>query len=106
MAAFAQQVSAVRDAMRRKLAAIHVYNRDFAGARQGQVPSARIDDCRHVAEFDRAVDWGFEVRLLVELRRAANVEGSHRQLCARLTDRLGSNDAYCFADVDRSAARE
>jgi hypothetical protein len=40
------------------------------------------------------------------LRRAADVEGTHGQLRARLADRLRGDDADRFADVDRRAARE
>ena len=47
-----------------------------------------------------------EARRLVELRRAADVEGPHRQLGARLADRLGGDDADRLADVDRRAAGE
>ena len=43
---------------------------------------------------------------LVELRRAADVEGPHRQLRARLADRLRGDDADRLADVDRRAAGE
>src|SRR4051794_146735 len=68
------------------------------------MPSARVDDCRHLAELDGAVDWRLEVRLLVELGRTADVEGPHRQLGARLADRLGGNDSDRLADVHRSAA--
>jgi hypothetical protein len=39
-----------------------------------------------------------------DLRRAADVEGAHGQLGARLADRLGGDDADRFADVDRRAA--
>ena len=106
MAALAQQMRAVGDAVGRQLAAVHVENRDFARARQRNVPAARIGDRRHVAELDRPIDRGFEVRLLVELGGAADVEGPHRQLGARLADRLGGDHADRLADVDRGAARE
>ncbi len=42
----------------------------------------------------------------VELRRAADVERPHRQLGARLADRLGGDDADRLADVDRRTASE
>ena len=106
MAVLDQQVRAVRDAVRLKLAAVHVEDRDLARTRQRQVPAARVGDRRHVAELDGAVDRRLEVRLLVELRRAADVEGPHRQLGARLADRLGGDDADRFADVDRRTAGE
>src|SRR4029453_17031167 len=68
------------------------------------MPAARVGDRRHVAKLDRAVDRRFEVRLLIELRRAADVEGPHRQLRSRLTDRLGGDDADSLTDVHRSTA--
>src|SRR3954452_14625289 len=70
------------------------------------MPSAWVDDRRHVAKLDGAVDRRLEVRLLVELRRAADVEGPHRQLGAWLADRLGGNHSDRLADVDRRAAGE
>src|SRR5205823_13001980 len=106
MPALAQQVRAVGHAVRRKLAPVHVDDRDLTRSRQRQMPAARIDDRRHVTELDGAVDRRFEVRLLIELRRAADVEGPHRQLRARFADRLGGDDADRLADVDRRAARE
>ena len=45
-----------------------------------------------------------EERLLGHLGGAADVEGPHRQLGARLADRLGGDDADRFADVHRGAA--
>ena len=70
------------------------------------MPTARVDDRRHVAKLDRSVDRRFEVRLLVELSRATNVESPHRQLSARLTDRLGGNDPDRLADIHRRAPSE
>src|SRR3546814_2413234 len=45
-----------------------------------------------------------EVRLLVELRRTADMEGTHGKLRARLTNGLRCDDAYGFTDVDRRTA--
>ena len=45
-------------------------------------------------------------RRIGHLRRAADVERPHRQLRARLTDRLRGDDADRLADVDRRAAGE
>ena len=106
MAGLAQQMRAIRHAVGRKLAPGHVEDRDFARPRQRQMPSVGIDDRRHVAELDGAVDRRFEVRLLVELGGAADVEGPHRQLGAGLADRLGGDDSDRFADVDRGPAGE
>ncbi len=72
-----------------------------------QAPAALVRDGRHVAILDRAV--GDRLRGstgLVDLRRAADVEGTHRQLRARLTDRLRRDHADRFADVHRRTAGE
>jgi hypothetical protein len=55
---------------------------------------------------DRALVGGFQERLVDHLRGAANVEGTHGQLRARLTDRLRGDDADSLTDVDRRAARK
>src|SRR3546814_13804112 len=68
--------------------------------------TALVDDRLHVAIFDRAVGDGLQVRLLVDLRRAADVDGPHRELRARLADRLGGDHADRLADVHRRAARK
>src|SRR3546814_16108876 len=47
-----------------------------------------------------------EVRLFVNLRRAADVEGPHRQLGAGFADRLGGDHADRLADVHRRPARQ
>src|SRR3954471_14932639 len=70
------------------------------------MPATRIHDRRHVAELNRAVDRRFEVGLLIELRRTADVEGPHRQLGTRLADRLGGDNADRLANVDRRTASE
>ena len=57
-----------------------------------------------VADLHRAFERRLDMRLLVDLRRAADVEGAHGELGARLADRLGGDDADRLADVDRRAA--
>ena len=44
--------------------------------------------------------------LRAELTDATDVERTHRELRARLADRLGGDDADRLADVDHVAARE
>ena len=60
------------------------------------------------AEANGALGAGLEVaRLdLAAGRGAADVERAHRELRARLADRLGGDDADRLADVDPVAARE
>ena len=79
---------------------------ELAVARHRDAAAARILDGRQIAEHDRAVGRGLEARRLVELRRAADVEGAHGKLGARLADRLGGDDADRLADIDRRAAGE
>src|SRR6201990_2602088 len=51
-----------------------------------------------------AVEVRLDERLLVDLRRAADVERAHRQLRAGLADRLRRDDADGLTVVDRGAA--
>ena len=44
--------------------------------------------------------------LVEHLRRAADMEGAHGELGARLADRLGRDDADRLAHIDRRAAGE
>ena len=59
-----------------------------------------------VADLDRALEVRFEERLVDHLRRAADVEGAHGELRARLADRLRGDDADRLAHIDRRAAGE
>ena len=71
------------------------------------VPSRRLREVR-VAEADDAFGARLE-RALLDLaarRRATDVERAHRELRARLADRLGGDDADRLADVDPVAASE
>src|SRR5205085_3151562 len=52
----------------------------------------------------RSFEVRLDERLLVDLRRTANVEGTHGELRARLADRLRRDDADRLAHVDRRAA--
>jgi hypothetical protein len=49
---------------------------------------------------------GLDERFIDHLCRAANVEGTHGQLRARLTDRLRRNNADSLAEVDRRTTRQ
>ena len=59
-----------------------------------------------VAHPHRAFEVRLDEGLVGDLRRAADVEGAHRELRARLADRLRRDDADRLAHVDRRAAGE
>ena len=60
-----------------------------------------------VLDLDRRLGGGLDRGLLcTALRRAADVEGAHRQLRTGFADRLGSDDPDRFADIDDRPARE
>src|SRR5579883_903375 len=59
---------------------------------------------RLVLDDDLALEVRLDERLLVDLRRAADVEGAHGELGARLADRLRRDDTDRLAMVDRRAA--
>src|SRR5207245_5575482 len=64
-------------------------------------------DRAHVDELQEALVAGVERRLLgAPARRAADVEGPHRELRARLADRLRGDDADRLAEVDEVPARQ
>ena len=63
--------------------------------------------CVQVLDLDGRVEGRLDARLLgAALGRAADVEGAHGELGARLADRLGGDDADRLAHVDDGAARE
>ena len=71
------------------------------------VPSRLRGEVR-VADADEAFVARFE-RALLDLaarRRSTDVERAHRELRARLADRLAGDDTDRFADVDLVAASE
>src|SRR3546814_8159842 len=93
MAVVEHQIGAVGDTVDRPFAAVLVEDGQFARAAGDHATAALILDHAQIAELGLAVRRRVEVRLLVELRRAADVEGPHRQLGARLADRLRRDDA-------------
>ena len=99
---------AVHEAMVLALAAGVVDEDDLAVAvHDDDVPSCFLRDVR-VADAHVAFVARLE-RALLDLaarRRAADVERPHRELRARLADRLARDDADRLADVDLVAARE
>src|SRR5262249_40621659 len=39
-------------------------------------------------------------------RNTSSMEGTHRQLCTRLTNRLSSDDTHCCSDTCQSVGRQ
>ena len=99
---------AVRHLVALALAAVLVGDDDFAGARDHHQLALAVGHVAHRrVEADDAVglrlDAGGHRRTR---RRTTDVEGAHRQLRARLADRLRRDHADRFADVDQAAAAE
>src|SRR5215211_1152380 len=65
-----------------------------------------LDHLQVVEIFNSSVHRGNVLRLLFETGCTTNVEGTHRQLGSGLTDRLCSDDANGFTDLDRVTGRE
>ncbi len=95
---------AVGNAVDRAFAAFGVADYQLAVAGHGNCAATAVGDRGHAAIFDAAVNRRIHRRLFGHLRGAADVEGAHGQLRARLTDRLRRNDANRFPHVHRCAA--
>ena len=90
------------------LAAGVVDDDDLAVAVHHADGAVLLDGEGRVADADEALVARLE-RALLDLaagRRAADVERAHRELGARLADRLAGDDAHRLADVDLVAAGE
>src|SRR5262249_15673843 len=64
-------------------------------------PALRVLHQVAVANLHRPLEARFEERLVDHLRGAADVEGPHGELGARLADRLRRDDADRLAEIDR-----
>ena len=96
----------VLDTVGRPLGAVGIDDRNHHVAdHRDQVTFAVARD-RLVLDDDLAFEVRLDERLLVDLRRTADVEGAHGQLRAGLADRLRRDDADRLAVVDRRAAGE
>src|SRR5690606_2099781 len=96
------QARAVRRLVRLAVLAIDGDGDDHVAAHGHQVTVGGRDG--RAGDPDHAVVGRLEERPLGHLRGAADVEGPHGQLGARLADRLGRDDPDRLADVDRRAA--
>ena len=102
-----QQPCAVRHAVARLLAAGLVEQQHLGVAAHHDRTAGRVDDDVAVLDLDLAVERRLDRGLLgAALRRAADMEGAHRQLRAGLADRLRRDDADRFAHIDDGAARQ
>src|SRR5205807_229176 len=86
------------------LATTVVHHGNCTGAvHRHQITRLRTDG-RQVDEAHNAVVLGIKVRLLRDTRcRTTDVEGTHRELGARLADGLRSDDADSFAEFHGAA---
>src|SRR5438552_3260026 len=97
---------AVLNAMGRPLGAVGIGHRYHHVTHHGNQMAFAVLGDRLVLDRHLAVEVRLDERLLVDLRRATDVEGPHRQLGAGFADRLGGDDADRFTMVDRRAAGE
>ena len=86
------------------LAAVMVEDDHGEIARHGDQLAVRVAHDGAVADLHRALERRLDMRLLVDLRRTADMEGAHGELGARLADRLRRDDADRLAHVDARAA--
>ena len=102
-----QQARAVGHAMLGALALGAVDQHQLGVAAHHDGHARAVDHDVAVAHLDVAVMARLDARLLgAALGGAADVEGAHGELGARLADRLGGDDAHRLADVDLRAARQ
>ena len=96
------QFRAGRQAVALALAALVVDHRNLAGLAHHDGVALLVDDGLDAREHDAAAVLGRHRRLGdFARRRAADVEGTHGELGARLADGLGGDDAHGLADVDQ-----
>src|SRR6185369_1904268 len=98
---------AVRNLVALALATELVHHTDFARTGHGHEVTLLVLDSLDVMEADRALVAHFDARSgSRSRRRATDVERAHRELRARLADRLCGDDADSLADADRTTAAE
>ena len=100
------QARAIDDAVGGAFLALIVGDHDLhVAAHRDQLTVGILDDVA-VHDLDLAVIRRLDLRLARHLRRAADMEGAHGELGARLADRLGGDHADRLADIDRGSARQ
>src|SRR6266699_3448698 len=106
VAVFDPQPRSVLDAVHRALGAVLVDHRHGHVAAHRDQLAVGVAGHVLVLDLDLALEIRFDEGLLRDLRRAADVEGAHRELGSRLADGLRGDDADRFAEIDRRAASE
>ncbi len=97
---------AILDPMDRAFRAIRTFDDDRDIARHDHEIALAIAGEMPVADLHHPIEIGFDEGLVGDLRRATDMESAHRELRARLADRLRGDDADGLAHVDRRPARE
>ena len=102
------QQRAVRHLVALALTAVLVGNDDLAGTRNHHQLALAVGHVAHRrVEADEAIALRVDARRHRRTRRrTTDVEGAHRQLRARLADRLRGDHADRFADVDQAATTQ
>ena len=95
------QPGAILNLVNGPLAAFFVLEHNFKVTAHDHQAALAVGNHIAVSDADRGIEFRFDRGSFADRRRAANVEGPHGQLVARLADRLGSNHADRFTDVDR-----
>src|SRR5580700_5539771 len=97
---------AILDPMDRAFRAVWALDDDCDIARHDHKVALAIAGEMAIADLHDSIEIGFDEGLIGDLRRAADVEGAHRELRARLADRLRGDDPDGLAHIHRRAARE
>ena len=85
---------------------VFVHDRKLHVAAHDHDLAVRVGQSACVFKHNLTGMGGFKERLLATLGNAADVEGPHRQLRTRLTDRLRRDDPHRFARIDPCAPRK
>ena len=97
---------AILDPVDRAFGAVRTLDDDRDIARHDHQIALAVAGKMPIADLHDSIEIGFDERLIGDLRRAADVEGAHRELRARLADRLRGDDPDGLAHIDRRPARE
>ena len=106
IAVFDQDVRAVNYLVASHLATTLVDDRQRAVAIHGDALALAALHRLQLDVLNTPFDASFVLRRFFEARRAADVESTHRELSAGLADRLSSDDADRFANVDGTTGGE